>query len=77
MGAPRVGSIVVAKSGGTLVHVWPNESSDSRCFTGVDLFSGDCSVMWASSRFEHSSLFKGELLRLYRKALRASRKAQS
>jgi hypothetical protein len=63
---PQIGSIVVDKGGSCLVHVWPNESDDSRCFTGVNLFGGDCSVMWLRSNFERCSLFKPGLLRLYR-----------
>jgi hypothetical protein len=71
---PQIGSIVVDKAGSCLVHVWPDESEDSRCFTGVNLFDGDCSVMWLRSNFERCNLFKAGLLRRYRDELRISRK---
>ena len=63
---PHIGSIVVSKCGSCLVHVWPNESDDDRCFTGVNLFDGDCSGMWLRSNFERCNLFKAGLLKRYR-----------
>jgi hypothetical protein len=71
---PQVGSIMVNKSGDTLVYVWPDESDHARCFTGVSLLSGDCSTMWRIGAFEQHNIFKPALIQRYKTALRAQRR---
>lgn len=73
---PKIGSILISKSGSTLVHVWPNESSSRRCFTGVSLLDGDCSCLWLRGHFEAQNIFKSILMRRYRKSLKAARLAE-
>jgi hypothetical protein len=67
---PAIGSILVSKSGSTLVYVWPNESDKPACFTGVSLLSGDVSSLWLIGNFERCNLFKRELVAKYRIARR-------
>lgn len=74
---PKVGSIVVSRSGDLLVHVWPDEDNNARTFTGASLFDGDVSCLWLRSAFEPCNLFKPGLLRKYRELLKASRKQVS
>ena len=72
MSYPLIGSILVAKNGSVLVHVWPNESEGQRCFTGVSLLDGECSSMWLRSHFEQENVFRRPLLQQYREARRVA-----
>ena len=68
---------MISKSGNALVHVWPNESSSRRCFTGVELLTGDCSCLWLREHFERTNLFKIARLRQYRRLLRDIRRTNT
>lgn len=74
---PPIGSVVVSKNGCDLVLVWPNESSSDRCFTGVNLFTGDCSCLWLRSAFDTENLFKQALIRKYRSQRKAHREIEN
>jgi hypothetical protein len=73
---PRIGSILVSKNGNCIVYVWPNESSSTQCFTGVELLTADVSSLWLKSHFETCNLYKRQLLVQYRRELVAARKLQ-
>jgi hypothetical protein len=42
---PTIGAVAVMKSGAR-IQVWGDEGSRPDCFTGIELATGDASVMW-------------------------------
>lgn len=75
MNFPPPGTIVISRDCQTLVEVWPEEGAGKRCFAGVDLFTGDTSVLFLKKAFEETNLFKTSLLRKYIDLRKAARSA--
>ena len=59
---PPVGGIAVMISG-SRIEVWANEGADGSCFTGIDITTGDASVMWLKSKIKGIEVSAGRAVK--------------